>query len=223
MHLRTTQFDSRYAAKARRSEQKRWMGVLLALAMLSFPAVTAKGAAQDSAPATARPPFKQHSESGSLNSADPDWRPDRINIPLERPAESDEDGRVRGGSGARAATTVFASLLVVIAAFLGVVWFIRRSYPQSNQKLPTEALELLGRTPLTGRLSLQLLRLGKRVVLVCVSPDGAEVITEVQDDEEAEHLVALCKQAEPNSISSTFRDVINQLGSEKQSGELSRS
>jgi flagellar biogenesis protein FliO len=82
--------------------------------------------------------------------------------------------------------------------------------------LPTDVLELLGRTPLAARHHLQLIRLGHRLLLVSVSTDAVETLSEITDVDEVNHLAALCKQGDPNSISASFRQVFQQLGSAGQ-------
>jgi flagellar biogenesis protein FliO len=72
----------------------------------------------------------------------------------------------------------------------------------------------MGRSPLASRHNLQLIRLGRKLLLVSVTPDRAETLAEVTDPEEVDHLSALCRQSQPGSISTTFRQVLNQLGSQ---------
>jgi flagellar biogenesis protein FliO len=60
---------------------------------------------------------------------------------------------------------------------------------------------------------LQLIRLGRRLLLVSVTPEHAETLTEITDPDEVNHLTSLCRQQQSGSISDSFREVLHQLGS----------
>jgi flagellar biogenesis protein FliO len=89
--------------------------------------------------------------------------------------------------------------------------------PKSATALPNDVLELLGRSPLGNRHQLQLLRLGRRLLLVSVTPDSAETLAEVTDTDEVNHLTGLCRQEQTNSITNSFRQVLQQLGTQPSS------
>lgn len=110
-----------------------------------------------------------------------------------------------------AVTTVVASLGVALGLFFVLAWFMRRNLPQSMVRLPSEAVEQLGRAPLAGKQNLHLLRVGGKLLLVVVTPFGAETLTEVTDPAEVERLSALCKKSGPHGPSAEFRAVMQQF------------
>jgi flagellar biogenesis protein FliO len=112
------------------------------------------------------------------------------------------------------AMIVTSSLAIVLGLFFLVVWLSRRALPKSQSALPTDVLEVLGRTTLATRHHLQLVRLGQRMLLISVSADGARTLAEIADPDEVNHLAALCKQEQPGSISASFRQVLDQLGTQ---------
>ncbi len=139
-------------------------------------------------------------------------------LPLRRTdEEASKSDDAKSKSGFRALTTITSSLVIVLGAFFLLVWAMRRANPKATTNLPTEVLEPLGRSAIAGRVSLQLIRLGGKLLLVAVTPDGAETLAEVTDGEEVERLTAACRQNQPDSISHTFREVLHQLGSESRS------
>ena len=69
---------------------------------------------------------------------------------------------------------VFASLAIVLGLFFVVAWFMRRSLPTSSRRLPSDVVETLGRAPLVGRQQMHVLRFGNKLLLVSVSPTGAD-------------------------------------------------
>lgn len=132
-------------------------------------------------------------------------------------------GPKRGGWGEREKTntsgridlppivTIAGSLATVIGIFLIVAWLMRRATPRANMALPEEVVEVLGRAPLTERQHVHLLRCGGKLLLVSVTPDGAETLTEITDAGEVERLSAICRQNNPGGSSAGFRQVFQQL------------
>ena len=80
--------------------------------------------------------------------------------------------------------------------------------------LPNEVVECLGRAPLTGRQQVQLLRLGKKLVLVAVTATDARTLSEITDPLEVDRLSGLCQQTRPESITASFRQVLAQCATD---------
>ena len=114
--------------------------------------------------------------------------------------------------------SVGGTLLIVIAAFFLLALFLRKVSPQSNRVLPKEAFECLGRYYLTQKHQVQLLRVGSRIVLVSVMPDGVSTLAEVTDPDEAVSLLGLCRRLDHNSATEFFRKTVANLSE----AELSR-
>ena len=114
--------------------------------------------------------------------------------------------------------TVVGSLAVVLGIFMLIAWGMRRLAPPGQIVLPGEVFEVLGRAPLAGRQQVHLIRCGKKLLLVSVTTDGAETLTEVTDPLEVDRLLGLCEQAKPGSATATFRQVLGQLSKEDGNG-----
>ncbi|HZL88059.1 MAG TPA: flagellar biosynthetic protein FliO [Pirellulaceae bacterium] len=134
-------------------------------------------------------------------------------LPLSPPstASGRQMSRPATSGAAGAVGSVVGSLAVVLGLFLAVVWLSRRFAPAGAAQLPKEAVELLGRTTVSGQHTLQLLRVGGRLLLVALSPHGATTLTQISDPAEVERLTALCQRQRPQSVSASFRDTIRQL------------
>ncbi len=134
--------------------------------------------------------------------------------PARRTAERDKGQPLDRVATARGNITsvVLSSLAIVLGLFFFVVWLARRAFPKTSTTLPSEVLEVLGRSPIASRHNLQLIRLGQRLLLVSVSSDGAETLAEITDTDEVNQLVGLCRENQPGSIAGTFRQVLHQLG-----------
>jgi flagellar biogenesis protein FliO len=113
-----------------------------------------------------------------------------------------------------AVVTVAASLTAVLGVFLVVVWCSKKFAPPGAGLLPKEAVELLGRAPLTARQQMQLVRVGHKLVLVSISPTGIEPLTEITDATEVEHLLSLCRRGKPSSSTAVFLQTLSELSNE---------
>jgi flagellar biogenesis protein FliO len=107
--------------------------------------------------------------------------------------------------------TLGGSLALVLGVFFLISWGVRRAAPAALLPLPGEVVEILGRAPLAGRQQMHLLRCGKKLLLVSVTPAGAETLTEITDPIEVDRLAGLCHQARSGSVSAAFRQVFQQL------------
>lgn len=135
-------------------------------------------------------------------------------LPLAPPSrrQSNERRSRVPKSPAGAATTVIASLAVVLGLFAIIVWLGRRVGSKGNTTLPGEVVETLGRAPLNGRQQMHLVRVGNKLLLLSVTPTSAETLTEITDPVEIDRLAGICRQGQPGSITASFRDVFSQLG-----------
>jgi flagellar biogenesis protein FliO len=117
--------------------------------------------------------------------------------------------------------TVVTALAIVLGAFLLFAWAIRRGGKNSVARrggLPSEVVNVLGRVPLAARQFAQLLRVGNKLVLVALTPDGPTTLTEVTDPAEVDRLVGLCQQSDSKSSTKTFEHVFQQFTNEPVSG-----
>lgn len=104
--------------------------------------------------------------------------------------------------------TTLGSLLMVLAAFFFLVLIFKKVTPKGNRLLPKEVFEDLGRTCLTQKLQLHLLRLGNRLILVSITPDGVSPITEITDPDEVVPILGMCRRLDTNSSSELFRKTL---------------
>jgi len=145
--------------------------------------------------------------------------PDRSSpLALPRRGGSSQAGAARRMSGLPSVVTIASSLALVLGLFLVVAWVMRRAVPGGATTLPGEVVEVLGRKVVAGRQQLQLLRCGNKLLLVSVTPAGVEPLTEITDQDEVNHLAALCRRAQPGSATAVFRDVLEQFSGRPREG-----
>ncbi|TWT77230.1 Flagellar biosynthesis protein, FliO [Posidoniimonas polymericola] len=110
--------------------------------------------------------------------------------------------------------TSAAALGLVVGLFLLTAAVFKRAAPKSQRLLPGEVGSLLGRISLGGKQSAHLLKVGSKLVLVHITPDGAKPLTEVTDPAEVNRLLGLCEQGGEHSASTAFADVFEKLAAE---------
>jgi flagellar biogenesis protein FliO len=189
--------------------------------------------AVEPAPLTAEPPMETaenqntgiatpletpHSERTIVNSErTDDVLPDKL---LDKPIGSAKTENSKGlidrpkiTNAIAPLLSVLGSLLIVIAAFFILVLLLKKVSPKGNRLLPKEAFEDLGRAVLTQKIQLHLLRLGNRLLLVSITPDGVSPITEVTDPDEVVPLLGLCRQLDTHSSTELFRKTLSSFSS----------
>jgi len=138
-------------------------------------------------------------------------------LPLKSRDLPGQAKRDRSG-GLPSVVTVAGSLAVVLGIFFLVAWGMRRTAPPGSALLPDEVFEVLGRSSMANRQQVHLLRCGNKLVLVSVTPEGAETLTEITDPFEVDRLSGLCHQARPNSATAAFRQVFGQFSTQRSAG-----
>ena len=173
--------------------------------LLAPPAVAAK---PDAAPAAGK--VKPSGEAAKSAAGIPLARRN-TDPPVPLAAQNGDKEAAGRQSGLGSLGTLAGSLMVVLTLFFVVMWLMRRAAPQGAQTLPGEVVEVLGRAPLAGRQQMHLLRCGRKLLLVSVTPDGATTLTEITDPEEVDRLAGLCQQTRPGSATAAFREVFQQF------------
>lgn len=135
-----------------------------------------------------------------------------------RGAAADSARLTRPVGTASTLATGAASLAVVLGLFFVVAWALRRGMPRGSALLPGDVVEVLGRAPLSGRQFAHLVRCGNKLLLVHLAPGCAETLTEITDPVEVDRLAGMCKQAQPQSTTASFRQVFQQFSREKPDG-----
>jgi flagellar protein FliO/FliZ len=115
-------------------------------------------------------------------------------------------------------SSVMASLGLVLGLFFFVAWLMRRGMPGAIPTLPKGVIEVLGRAPLPGRQQMQLLRVGRKLILVHMSLTGAETLTEIEDPAEVDRIAGMCQQGYPQSSTRVFQEVLDTFGREHRAG-----
>ncbi len=116
--------------------------------------------------------------------------------------------------------TAATGLVLVVGLFLLCVSLMRRSGPSPTTPLPRDAVAMLGRIPLAPKQFAHLLQVGNKLVLVSISPDRTDTITEVTEPAEVDRLLALCMKGSKQSTSAEFQRMLQQMAKEPTRGFL---
>lgn len=118
--------------------------------------------------------------------------------------------------------TAGAGLVLVVGLFLLCVTLMRRSGPSPMSPLPRDAVAMLGRIPLTPKQFAHLLQVGNKLVLISISGDRTDTITEVTEPAEVERLLTLCMKGNKQSTSVEFQRMLQQMAKEPTRGFLGK-
>ena len=152
------------------------------------------------------------------NATDADPRPAQSPIPLKPPSKDPTDlVPSKSRNGWTSGISMVVSLLLVIGIFLGLSWVFRKTTPSAGALLPKEVVEIVGRTPMANRQQLYVIRFGRKLVLVSQQVGQTEVLSEINDRTEVDHLLGLCEQTHSRSVSSSFRSVLQQVATSADS------
>jgi flagellar biogenesis protein FliO len=118
--------------------------------------------------------------------------------------------------------TAGAGLVLVVGLFLLCVSLMRRSGPSPTSPLPHDAVAVLGRIPLTPKQFAHLIQVGNKLVLVSITGDRTDTITEITEPAEVERLLVMCLKGSKQSSSADFQKLLAQMTKEPTRGFLGR-
>lgn len=116
--------------------------------------------------------------------------------------------------------TAGAGLAVVVGLFLVCAVLVKHSRGKANSVLPQEAVATLGRISLTAKHTAHLLQVGSKLVLVAISAEGIQKITEVTEPSEVDRLLGICMKSHKQSTTAEFQRVLQELSQEPARGFL---
>ena len=154
------------------------------------------------APAFSAPPEADRGDARVSTTTNP------LEMKIARTNAADEPTRTKQSSeGAGPGTSIVQTVLglaFVLCLILIVAAWAKRHLPEANRALPSEAVQVLGQRPIGQRQIVQLIRCGSRILILGSTPNGLTTLSEVTDPVEVDYLAGLCRQDQPNSVTSAF-------------------
>ncbi|MEX0703458.1 MAG: flagellar biosynthetic protein FliO [Planctomycetales bacterium] len=172
------------------------MGRAAAVRALAFGLCLVSGAGARAEPFDPRPPDRDARARSSRAAEPPGSVPASVADPRPITPRS-----ATGAASPRAAGSVWSTLFA-LAAVIGLILlaarFWRKHAAPSSGGLPGEAFEILGRRRLDPRRSIELFRVGRRILVVGSSGDGLRTLAQIDDPVEVDHLAGLCRRPDPD-------------------------
>lgn len=85
------------------------------------------------------------------------------------------------------------SVLAVCGLFFVVLYLMKRYMPGHRQMFAHPAMEFLGRTHLDQKRFVSILRVGRRIVVVGVSPEAMQTLSEITDEAEVTEILEVAR------------------------------
>lgn len=160
--------------------------------------------------ATANPPAMSAANDSALTQATDGVQ----HIPLAPPSKRlTGDKPQASGSTLQMLVSIISSLLLVVGLFLGVAWCYRKSIGTSLAGgLPKQVVSVIGRTSISARQQLVLVRFGSKLLLVSVIQGEARTLGEISDPLEVDQMLGQCESGQPGSISQSFKSLLHSEG-----------
>lgn len=132
-------------------------------------------------------------------------------IPLAPPSKRQPgDQPQTSGSTLQMLVSIISSLLLVVGLFLGVAWCYRKTLGTSlTGGLPKQVVSILGRTSISARQQLVLVRFGSKLLLVSVIQGEARTLGEISDPLEVDQMLGQCESGQPGSITQSFKSLLH--------------
>ncbi len=215
----------------------------LVAALLTAASLTVATRADDDVPPGAA------NRSAALGDADPvsSWVDETVSPPAEeQSAEASADRQVLHRNGERTKakageakpataegvfdTDVFEMawpMLVVLVVITGCVYAFKRWMPQAGRPGGGDAVKVLARHYLSGKQSLCLVRTGRRVLLVGITPDRINTLSEITDADEVAALVGSAERGRAGSFTKMFgkltdREIADEVDEAQDEGPTDR-
>lgn len=97
-------------------------------------------------------------------------------------------------------------LLAVLAMIGAIALVVKRCMPARRLLTGAGVLDIIARVPLSGKQSLVLVKMGRRLILLGVTPDRVSSLDVVDDPDEAASLIGEVASQKSDSMTSAFAD-----------------
>jgi len=158
-------------------------------------------------------------ESAKTETLSPVEDPDK-----KRPIGDRRPGASKTGKSEDGWRLSFLDMLWPLALVLGgiglVFWAVRKYVPGVRKMTGSRAVEVLARTYLSPRQSVNIVRLGRRILVVGQTTDRLSSLATITDPDEVSELIGLCESASAGSTTSSFRNIFKKFDRQFNESEL---
>ncbi|UCD28310.1 MAG: flagellar biosynthetic protein FliO [Planctomycetota bacterium] len=100
----------------------------------------------------------------------------------------------------------FIPLLAVLALIVSAAWVVKKFMPARRLFAGSGALNVVARTPLTAKQTLVLVKMGRKLLLLGISPDRVTTLSVVDDPDEVAMLLGQVASDRTDSMTRTFAE-----------------
>lgn len=147
----------------------------------------ASGAAVSGAPVKAQPQAAQ-----AISNAEFENRP----LNFAPPSHLRRDSQTEDKRPASAYPSILPPLIyvgLICGLFIAILTLVKKYLPGHKRLFAHPSMEILGRTHIDQRRYVSLLRVGKRIIVIGVSPDEMTSLSEITDDEEITRIMEVAR------------------------------
>jgi flagellar protein FliO/FliZ len=105
-------------------------------------------------------------------------------------------------------------LALVLGGIVLLFWAARKFLPGMRRLTGNKAVEILARTYLSPRQSINIVKLGRRILVIGQTADGLSSLASITDAEEVSEIVGLCASAGAGSSAASFRRIFQTMDGE---------
>ncbi len=198
-----------------------WAALIFALAVVSQDSF-----AQDQYPSSLAHEGKAAHLAGDVSSADAAEREiesssiENSSIENQPIVSSDKNQGDRSSWSGKSMGTwggSWLALAIVVAVIFFGAYIFRRFWPEQQRWRNLAAIEILGKTYLSAKQSLCLVKLGRKILLLGICSDRITSLGQIEDPEQVAEILATIQQSRSNSISSSFGKLFGQQANRYQS------
>ena len=111
-------------------------------------------------------------------------------------------------------TSSLGPLALILAIVFVGAWLWRRAHPDLTRAAPSQAIQLLGHRSIGQKQAIHLIRIGQKILVVGMSGDRMETLSEIDDPHEIELLTGLCRAGETASSTTSFGELFRRRQSQ---------
>jgi flagellar biogenesis protein FliO len=120
-----------------------------------------------------------------------------------------EDSASADSSFMNVTLELFLYLGAIVVLIVLILVFFKRIIPGSHRLFQSKVVEVLGRTYLAPKQGLFLVKLADRILVLGVTGNSINVLSEITEEEEVAKIRELTGRSRPESITSAFRSIFS--------------
>ena len=125
-------------------------------------------------------------------------------------------------TGVNAVVKMLMWVGVVIGFIYAAAYVIRRYVPSARNMFGSGVIKIVGRTYISSKQYLLLVKVGSRLVMVGVTGGAMSALAEISDPDEAKRITDEVAAQSGHSIAGSFKKMLNQADEDYGSGEVER-